>query len=117
VAEWEERGSESSWWQEAARRSGRGGRDLREQAELAWSRVHRAMQGHRARPFSPATLLERLERIPPASYMAGIATSFLISAMLLALGRRRSSTAVGLAGPLLLGSALLLSLARRTRRI
>jgi hypothetical protein len=84
---------------------------------LAWARVQRVLQQGKAPPFSAEELLERVEQVPAATYVAGMAASFFVSAILLALGRRGSSTAVGLGGPLLLGTALYVKSARQARRI
>lgn len=97
--------------------AGRRGRELRDQAELAWARVQRVLQQGKEPTFSTEEMLERVEQLPTATYVAGIAGSFFASAILLALGRRSTSALVGLGGPLVLGVALYFKLARQARRI
>ncbi len=93
------------------------GRELRGQAELAWARVQQVIQQGGARGANLERLLERLEQVPTATFMAGIAASFLASAGLLAAGRRNASTILGIGGPFLLGLALYLKTARQARRL
>ncbi len=113
----ENHGDEGLGEQEEAGGARRRSHELRDQAELAWARVQRVLQQGRAPSFTVEDLLERVDRVSAATYMAGIAGSFFASALLLALGRRSTSTLVGLGGPLALGVALYLKSARQARRI
>ncbi|MGE5620875.1 MAG: hypothetical protein ACM3US_16630 [Sphingomonadaceae bacterium] len=92
------------------------GRELRQQAELAWARVQRVLQqGGRPSP-DVERVMAAVERVPTAAYLAGISLSFFASVGLLSTGRRTASTIVGLAGPLVLGAALFLKATRQSRR-
>ncbi len=117
MSEPESYGEEGFGGQESTGGARRRSHELRGQAELAWGRVQRVLQEGRTPSFSTQELLERVEQVPSATYVAGIAGSFFLSAILLALGRRSTSTLVGLGGPLLLGAALYVKSARQARRI
>jgi hypothetical protein len=91
--------------------------ELREQAELAWTRVQRVIHKPTTPSFTTEKLLEKMEQVPSSSYVAGIAVSFFASALLLSLGRRSTSTLVGLGGPLVLGAALYVKSLRQARQV
>ncbi|MHB1162879.1 MAG: hypothetical protein ACYC66_09090 [Chloroflexota bacterium] len=117
MSESEDFGEEGVFGQEAVGGPRRRSRELRQQAELAWTRVQKVLE-RRGRPApNLERFMEAVEQVPTDSYLGGIALSFFASAGLLAAGRRTASTIVGLAGPLLLGAAIYLKTARRARRL
>lgn len=109
-------GEEGIFGQEALGGPRKRSRELRQQAELAWTRVQKVLEQRRRPSLGVERFMEAVEQVPTDNYLGGIALSFFASAGLLAAGRRTTSTIVGLAGPLLLGAAIYLKMARRARR-
>ncbi len=75
-------------------------KELRAQAELAWSRVQRSVPRTGRVDVSLDRLMDAATRVPNESYVVGIAASLVTSAWLYALGRRTASVYIGFIPPL-----------------
>jgi hypothetical protein len=88
-------------------------RELREQAEMAWSRVQQVMQRGRRPGVSTDQLLDAVESLPTEGYLGGIAAAIITASWLHAMGYRTSATVVGVGAPLLMGAGLYLKISRQ----
>lgn len=91
-------------------------RELRSQAEVAWSRVRRAVPRSGPPEVSLEGLLDAAQRVPSEGYLAGIGMSLATSAWLFANGKRDAGFYVGFWGPLAMVTGMYLkALGRRSR--